>query len=570
MVPVSPKGVLGVKAKVSDDISAGAEFAAYNSTGDEVLDAYYGVSAPYLSNFFTQNPGVGFGLQGANNQPWTRLNLDNFWMQHNPSGLKAIVGAYDAKIDSLIYAGQLNPNVNGPKFLNNYGFNVTGTTNLFAPMEYEVLYTKLADGAYNVAPPATTDYRSDAYGVDLKWKFNNDKGNFKINFITAQNNPNNFGAGPDFQFNATSIGFADALMGGSIANWVNPTSVDPLKPAMVGSTFGPQSQRSYGLTFNYDFKDNAPLKAKVELASSTYKPTRSGAYTSDGGALLVGLASTLMQGKLDLGLDYVSTDPNYDPMLLQYPGFGTANYNLGTNYLQGFERFPDFNYFAGMYQLHDSEKYTNNRQGLKFKAAYKFMGEDGLFKVNYSTLTQTKTSAFNTNSGTGYEPGFIETVFSGYNPNIALGDPKGKEQNFGAGVDYKFSGTKLKLALGYGDWKFKRDAFTNDATNLSKVDMDYNKWNLGLSYPLTEKFALKAGYEVANIKQASGNKLFMPDVTLTQSVPCLGFDYQISKNTSWGLGARFNSFTQKLDPNGGINEYKWTGTQLISELKVSF
>lgn len=575
---LSFKGILGVKAVVSDDISAGGEFMAFSSSADEVIDAYYGVSAPYMSNFFTSNAGTGVGLQGAANAPWTRMTLDNFWIQHNPSGLKAIIGAYDAKMDSIIYAGELNPNVNGPKFLNNYGFNVSGTTHIFAPMDYEILYTKLADGAY-CTPGAITgaqaDYRSDAYGIDLNWKFN-DKGNFKLNFLSAQNNPSNFPSGfaatGDYAFDALNASYGDIStafgggLGSSINMWANPTDqTDPNRLAMIKNNFGPQAQQTYGLSLNYDFDPNAPLQAKVELSSSSYKPTIRSGYSKTGTALLIGLTSSLMEKKLDLGLDYLSVDPYYDPMLLQYPAFVGAGAQI-----QGFMRFPDFNYFPGLYQLHDSEKYPNNRTGFRFLGAYKFQGDDGVFKVKFAALTQVKSSAFD-NGNVAYNPGFIEPVFRGYNAGLAnTNDPKGNIGNFGASIDYKFSGTKLKLGLGYDDWTFKRDAIaTAGVAVVGKTDVDYNKWNLVVCYPLSEKFMLKAGYDVANMTVRNDRPA--ADNTYTQSVPYLGFDYQVSKNTAWGLNARFNNFTTKTDPlPAGADNYTWTGTQLMSELKVSF
>jgi len=73
--------VLGARIKVSDDIDAGLELSAYVSTGDAIVDAFYGTTAPYLSNQFTANTGLQGG-QGLNNQPFTRMNLDNFWLIH--------------------------------------------------------------------------------------------------------------------------------------------------------------------------------------------------------------------------------------------------------------------------------------------------------------------------------------------------------------------------------------------------------------------------------------------------------------------------------------------------------
>jgi len=119
------RGVLGLRIRVSDDIDAGAEFSAFTSQGNSNIDNYYGVSAPFLSNPFTaSNGGAG---NGVNNVPFTRMTLDNFWVVHNPSKTKLVLGAYSEKnIDSLVYAGTYNPNANGPRFLDSFGFNVSG------------------------------------------------------------------------------------------------------------------------------------------------------------------------------------------------------------------------------------------------------------------------------------------------------------------------------------------------------------------------------------------------------------------------------------------------------------
>ncbi|HEY3999390.1 MAG TPA: S-layer homology domain-containing protein, partial [Candidatus Xenobia bacterium] len=95
--------VLGARIKVSDDVDAGLELSAYVSTGDAIVDAFYGTTAPYLSNQFTGNSGIAGG-QGLNNQPFTRMNLDNFWLIHKPSGLKLQVGSFDGtNFDDCIY-----------------------------------------------------------------------------------------------------------------------------------------------------------------------------------------------------------------------------------------------------------------------------------------------------------------------------------------------------------------------------------------------------------------------------------------------------------------------------------
>ena len=125
------KAILGLNIKVSDDVDAGAEFAAFVSQGNALTDLYYGASAPYLSNAFTAQStvtGGTAGVQSANHQPFTRMTLDHFWVHHKPSNTRLRVGAFnDIHFDELVYQKQYNPGAFGPKYLDSYGFQVWET-----------------------------------------------------------------------------------------------------------------------------------------------------------------------------------------------------------------------------------------------------------------------------------------------------------------------------------------------------------------------------------------------------------------------------------------------------------
>ena len=66
---LTARAILGMNIRVSDSIDAGVEFSAYTSQGDQVVDAYYGVQQPYLSNPFTARSrnaaGAAQGLGGV-------------------------------------------------------------------------------------------------------------------------------------------------------------------------------------------------------------------------------------------------------------------------------------------------------------------------------------------------------------------------------------------------------------------------------------------------------------------------------------------------------------------------
>ncbi|MEW6277320.1 MAG: S-layer homology domain-containing protein, partial [Candidatus Eremiobacterota bacterium] len=161
------RGVLGLRIRVSDDIDAGAEFSAYTSQGDALVDAYYGVTAPFLSNQFQGNLTTGGAVaQGLNNQPFTRMTLDNFWVLHNPSQTKLILGAFgENNMDRTIYVGTWNPAAYGPAYLDSFGFDVNGRINVSdtGVLRWEVLGTRLGDG--NVFTPGTSAVAGAALGA---------------------------------------------------------------------------------------------------------------------------------------------------------------------------------------------------------------------------------------------------------------------------------------------------------------------------------------------------------------------------------------------------------------------
>ncbi|MCL5037926.1 MAG: hypothetical protein M1269_12570, partial [Chloroflexi bacterium] len=396
------KGIFGVRAKVSDELSAGLELAAYVSNGDDYVNDIYGISAPYMNNFFTQRTYVSADSNTAMT-PWTRVNLDNFWLKHNPSGLKLVVGSYDSMFSSVMYASPVNPNVNGPKFLGSYGFQVTGNTRLFSPMDYEVMYTYLPDGNKDLAAvptpsvPGTVAYDSKAMGFNLKWNF--DKGMIKIGFLRALNERRNGSVSSDVYNIYDQNGLFTPIM-----HWVNPAeyncliaanNLDPNKQPVsmtaaslanaAGMSFvgtgglgteyfrvGPQGLYNLGLSGDYNFD---PIRFSVDLASSTFRPNTNSDYKKNGTSMKIGLGAALMGGQLDLALDYLSTSPYYNPMIFQYPYISdTSKPTTFPNNNIYYFRLPAFSYFPNLWQLSDSEVYPNNREGFRFKADYKFAG----------------------------------------------------------------------------------------------------------------------------------------------------------------------------------------------------
>lgn len=717
---LSVKATLGINAKINDEIDAGLELAAYSSMGDPVVNSFYGVTAPYLCNPFTANMMSTIGdPQGIQNQPWTRMVLDNFWVKHKTSGIKLIGGSFgETNMEPLLYAGIPNPCVNGPEYLNNYGFRVFGTTHFLADMDWEVFATKLADqdpyrsvnnawsntpanisgvaGGFNqITQPYGSDYNNWAYGLDFNWRFGG--GNFKIGYLRAANDyiSNNTGGtglngvngmqstngiytygnnginqiGPygnamtnPFQWVNPSGYYAVQIAGGNPAvngtvtdpGWINrspiftyPSGTNLNTPNLLTNDgimggYGPQCTSNWTAKFSYKW-DPSQLRFFLEYANSTWKPNMNSGFSRTGGAGRVGLGATLAQGKLDLDLTYKSADAYYDPMTLRYPTVGGVN--------QMMWRFPQMSYYPGMYQLHDSDTYPNNRQGWKFKVTYRFPDEKGKIYASYEGLQQKTTSIYDVRyyagalSGRaaanwvpnslvmGYTPGFIDPVFTpyamgtyyGWNsaaPNTVanwgkpLEDPSGKTDNFQIGVDYKFPESGFIVDANYYNQRFYRPTgmvvngvynlgsgnwWAGPAASANHIDFNIQGFHLGLQYPFNERFTGRVGYDWNNITghydpnniywlyaMNTGSSTFK-NMDTQQSIPYLGFDYKINKNTEWGLNVQFFSTQDKIGSSltptrnvrsnaagianstwRDVNPFSWNGVQIMTEFKVKF
>ncbi|MGE0490418.1 MAG: hypothetical protein AB7S38_14510 [Vulcanimicrobiota bacterium] len=495
------RGILGLNIKINDEIDAGAEFSAYSSQGDAIVDAYYGVQAPYLSNNFTATSVNGFaGVQPLNNQPFTRMTLDRFWIEHHPSKTKLILGAYsEHEFNDSIYVGMLNPNQYGPEHLENYGFLVDGEFPIDDEedmnIEWQVMGTVLPDGNTGSVTPGTpgvgASYFSHAEGLKLALRFHQERGHISFNFLHAADDASN-GA-------ARTVGLIQNPNLNTLVNWVNPNGfyvnqiggVGSLNVGGIGSTgdvrpvptnavfnadgslaaavnagllpqgvpnvggVGPQDQTSYGIGFSYEFDNEFQPKIYGEYGHSEYRPQKNSSYSADGDAFKLGASALLLNGDLDVDIHYLSVDPRYSPFLIQIPTIGGISTPLWHT--------PDFHYFNNLYSLHNTKALPHNREGFRAKATWKFR-PTGRASIEYGNLTQKVSSLqdvrFSTNSiapGTpntpvlGFSPGWMEPLFGGYHPAtfaasggnafaVPLEDNKGKVENlyFSAGHKWLF------------------------------------------------------------------------------------------------------------------------------------
>jgi len=647
---------LGVRVRVSDDIDAGAEFVAFTAQGNQILGAYQGVSAPYLANGFQSNTVGNGGSNTGGNAPFTRMVLNDFWIVHNPSQTKLILGAFNEQnMDPLFYAGQANPNVNGPRNLGSFGFNLSGKHDITdaGVLRWEILGTELPDWS---------GYSSYLIGVDAEFEF--EGGSIKANFAHV-NQDGNAGSSvargtglvgdyvgpagvtaPGLQYGAHGLNVAYGGSGGwTPLQWVNPSgsfvgqtgpvggnggsgSTTDQRPisgwssaadavAGLGSTggFGPQSQSMYGGSANYKF-DLGSSGNQVFIAGNfghtDYKPNTNSGYSVGGNAYRAEIGANLLDGDLDVAIQYVSTDPNYDPYVLQYsPAMGT----------QGFMRLPDLNYFSGLYSLHDTSVYTQNRRGAKENLQYRFNDRRGLVWLKGAEMEQVQTSLYDvrvlgssiapgtpTNDVIGFAPGFMDAVFSGFaHPNVygagtanafnaalqPLENPRGVYNMWGLGASYKFDDPRIKVEAGYENHSWIRNSALSPVFGGSQdqVALLVSQAHGQITWEASDKWTVRLGADWTRIRGhfdpaglynnfaiQTGSTTFN-NIDDDQISPFIGFDYDMSANTKWNIDARYYTTTSNTNIpmttsqnaiGNTANPFQFNGWLVNTQFKVKF
>ncbi len=496
------RAMLGLNIRVTDEINAGAEFSAYASQGDTIVDAYYGVQQPYLANPWTATSLTGGAAQGLNNSPYTRMVLDRFWIEHAPSKTKLIVGAYsEHEFNDSVFSGLLNPNAleeDGHGFLENYGFLVDGEFALDEEedlnLEWQAMFTVLPNGGLGPVTPGGagfgTSYYSHSEGVKVGLRFHEDRGHVAFNFLHTANEA--------VGGVATTVGLIQAPNLNALINWVNPNgfyfgqlggpnssvggigSTGDVRPVPGSATFGndgslagavnagllpqgvtnvggvgPQDQITYGIKASYEFDNEFAPRIYGEYAHSEYRPNKNSSYTADGDAFKVGGSALFMDGALDVDVHYLSVDARFSPFLIEIPNVGGIATPLWNT--------PGFYYFNNLYSLHDTRALPHNREGFRTKFVWKFR-PTGRATLEYNNTSQKQSSLqdvrFSTGAlGTGipntpvlgFSPGWIEPLFGGYHPAtfaaaggnalaVPLEDNRGnvEQLNFSAGHKWLF------------------------------------------------------------------------------------------------------------------------------------
>ncbi len=520
---------LDIEADPDPDWLLNTRIYAYSSQGTQVLDSVYGGPAPYLANAFTGQPSSNG--QSINRAPFTQMGLDRFQATHLPSGTTVTLGTFRPKyISTALFSGQVNPAAFEPRFLESYGFHVSGDQKISpnASLGWELFGTYLPDGnppntALNLSP-----YRNEAYGGSLQLNWGKLRTNFGYFRAASQ--------ASDGQFLANGLSnLVNGDTGQVNINWVNPapffaSNLSNLSSAGLGSTsdqrpipgltgsdaaggsFGPQGITLGGTQMEYRSEN---WSVRGEYAHSSYRPNRNSPYTSEGDLFRFGGSLELLDRKLQLSADYRHTDPNYDPMILSYPGT-----SAGLNPFRVYHRFPDFDQFWHLYSLHDTDQFPHNRQGLVASALWRY-DDEGSLKLRYRAQTQVTTSlqdvryqANQLGAGLpkvqvlGFSPGFFDVVFREYSPlsfdaNLQpLEDRRGSVHAFGLDWNHHFSESPFSVELGYDQYHFFRPSGLTAALGGSQnqVDLVSSIGHLRLGYEVSKDLGLGLGYDFGQMR----------------------------------------------------------------------
>jgi hypothetical protein len=526
-------GILGLNADLSEDLLFGAEFVGFTSQGDAVVDAYWGVSAPFAANSWTAQGSLTPGAQPDNRQPFTRMLLDNFWVHHKPSDTRLTVGSYfNTHTPGFILKGARNPNIHTPRTLPFYGANVRGT--IAGPdsgWKYEAFYSTL---------PELTTYDTHTFGATLKYQLDKNRGHLAASFARTQNEriadgvlqgpggplvplPTVPFTGPNAPLEPTNV-------------WVDSRTGTPRTRTVVG----PQQQSTWGLELDYQILKDSDLRISGEYAHSDYNPDHSLLFfdTSVGGDLWkLGLSAQPIEG-LGLGLEYVSVDPTYDPFIVGYsvsPGIPVF--------------LPFGSYYSAYYQLHDFLQYPNNREGFKLTGSYLFNEKNTRVFATYQALDQKRATTF-TQAQT---PGNIEPLFP------VLQTPGATQKG---SLDYLNAGISHKWGVGLiTEFQYYNYAIGRNAAPVDEVDLAQQAYKFTAEYPINHKWDIRGNlYHLEN-----SGRVGLLNTDFSQTIPGLGVDWNFTDNGTISIDYRLFDLRDKVV---GANSY--SGDQMMMEMRLDF
>jgi len=523
---LSAAGTLGLNVDINEHWKAGGEFVAFTSQGSLPVDAYWGVSAPWLTNPWTGRGALSGGVQPDSNIPFTRMVLDNFWVRHIPSQTRLTMGAYNTeRVAPFVLQGPRNPNIHRPRWLPFFGADLKGTIGgVDSGWEYEALYSFL---------PELANYQTRTTGGAVRYTF--DRGHVRGTVINTFNRPNDDGR----QLSSGLVALPTVPFVGPGAAPVVPNAwVDP-RTGLARTSVGPQSETTYGIDARYRIFEDEKLDAVFEFAGSNYNPDTGGRLfntTATDTLLRFGLTAEPIED-LSLGLDYFRVDPTYDPFIAAYP------------LPPGVPVFIPYGaYYSNYYQLHDYVNYPNNRQGFRFTGSYAFNDKATRVHLEASALQQVAAST----PGQISKVGNIEPLF----PLLSGGGaPLGHITSFGAGLGHRFD-NGFRLNADYFRYNIRREA-----TAIDDMDLAQDVVSLQMAYPFAREWTLRGSYYLLEYRGHTG----LINTNFNQHIPGVGIDWEPAQATTLSLDYRYFSLNDRQFP---VQSYE--GSQVVMELKVDF
>jgi len=448
------RSYLDVKSKLDETWNAGGRIAAYQAIGEPLLALSRGVTPPFFSNPFLGTTS-NYNLKGS---------LDQFFFQNQQETVRAEMGSFNLKeMPDYLYAGVPNLTEDGPDFLPNWGgrFEASMKPYLFISKAYSEFFAGKIGQASSWQTQLfgfSAGLEVLGVGVDLHW-------------MTVQNDP------------ATMASGASGLITVPInqnAGWLDPLLQTPL-------TVGPQKERVAGVDLGYHRSfQNHPVAFKLSYAKSDYKPNTNSSNNAGGELYDISVRGEAVQN-FNIGIDYLSIDPKYNPFVLQFSlpvglGLSPGNFPWG--------QWPFITNYPGYFTLQNSVKYPQNRQGAELSSDWK---NDKLqLKGEYRWLTQktpTQLTAFN-NDVDIQSIGFYEPLFTASGPRNQI-FPRGITQDWNLSADYQLrSPLILEVAMAGG----QANRPTLDANN---IGMSAVLGHLGVIYSFWDRWKLNVAYHKA-------------------------------------------------------------------------
>lgn len=444
---------LNVTSKLDDTWNGGGRIAAYQLVGEPLL----GLSRGVTPSFFT-NPFLGtttfYNMKG---------DLDQFFVQNQQETVRGELGSFHLKeMPDYLYAGVPNLTENGPDFLPNWGGRLEASLKPY--LIISKAYSELFAGKIGQASSWQTQLFGFSAGLEVLGV------GLDLHWMTVQNDP------------ATMADGASGLISVPInqnAGWLDPS----LNTLVVG----PQKERLAGidLSYHHAFMDH-PVSFKLSYGKSDYKPNTNSSTAAGGEIYDVAVRAEAVH-HLNLGIDYISIDPKYNPFILQFSlptglGLSPANFPWG--------QWPFITNYPGYFTLQNAVKYPQNRQGVELSSDWK--NEKFQIKGEYRWLAQktpTQLTSFD-NTLDVQSIGFYEPLFTASGPRNQIFQ-RGTTNDWNVALDYQLrEPILLEFAMAGG-------LANRPSADANNIGMSAILGHLGVSYSFWDRWKVNAAYHKA-------------------------------------------------------------------------